>query len=306
MKGINHDDSMIEIDFLAFFKILKAEKTIIGLSVFLATILGGLYAFVFNTKAEFVAIGKIMPEVASKPTNGMGGLFEILKKYSGNVDMYNTEITRPDIYDEIINTKAFCNYLLSKNVETISSKKLNFKTYYDANLILKNSFYQQEKQDSASNNRAIEYAYQQDIQKRIVITTSKKNNLVSVSVKMPDPVVAANIANYTIDYLIDFITKYRTEKARQELFFVEKLLKNTQQENFSKEIHKSLMAFELQMKIKIQEDTPILQVLEYAQIPVMNSNPSIFSIILPCLFIGLIVGIIVALFKNKSYRMLFR
>ncbi|TDB67452.1 Wzz/FepE/Etk N-terminal domain-containing protein [Arundinibacter roseus] len=306
MTNSNRENSAIEIDLHVFFKIIKAEIIVIGLSIFLGAVLGSLYAFTFNSNPEYTATGKILPEVASKPTNGLGGLFEILKQYGGNIDMYNTEITRPDIYEEIINTSKFYTYLLSKSVGTSNNKKLPFEQYYLTNFSHKNKIGDQEKVDSASSNTIFHYNYQQTIQKRIVINSSKKNSLVSISVKMPDPVVAADIANLTIQYLIDFITKYRTEKARQELAFVENLIKNNQKDNFSKEIHESLMASELQMKIKIQEDTPIIQVLEYAQIPVIKTNPSHLLIILPFIFIGLLLGILVAIFKNNEYHIITR
>ena len=80
MEEIKQDNTTIEIDFRALFKTLKAEKTIIGLCVFFATLSGVWYAYIFDADTEFVAIGKIMPEVGSKPTNGMGGLFEVLQK----------------------------------------------------------------------------------------------------------------------------------------------------------------------------------------------------------------------------------
>lgn len=304
MEDIKQDNITIKIDFPALFKMLKAEKTIIGLWIFFATISGVLYAYIFEADNEFIAIGKIMPEIGSKPPNGMGGLFEVLKKYSDNIDMYNTEITRPDIYDEIISTKAFYNYLLSKTVENNKAKKLSFKMYCYTTLTPKNSFYLKEIHDSSNVNGATEYAYQRNIRERIVITTSRKNSLVSISVKMPDPVVAANIANFTIEYLIDYITQYRTEKARQELMFVENLLKTINKEDYPNDIYKSLSVSVIQLKIRIQEDTPILQVLEYAQIPLVNSNRSKLSIIIPFLFLGLIAGIIAAFIRN-NYRVVY-
>ena len=121
---------------------------------------------------------------------------------------------------------------------------------------------------------------------------------------MSNPIIAANIANYTIDYIISYITKYRTEKARQELFFIEELLKNSQKEKFSKEIQNNLLASIIQMKIKIQEDTPNIQVLEYAPIPAINNNPPLYKIIIPFISLGLLVGIILVLFINSNYKKL--
>lgn len=293
----DHDDRIIEIDFLIYFKIIKAEKNIILLTILISILIGGFYAIYSNSKPEFEAIGKIMPEVAIKPDNGLGGLYEVLKKYGSNTDMYNTDITRPEIYGEIINTKTFYDYLLLKNVKTVKGKKLLFKTYYYANLAPENSITEHEK----NVDRKLEYFYQQNIQSRIKINNSKNNNVVSVYVKMPDPVVAANIANFTIDYLIEFITKYRTEKAHQELLFVEKLIDETLKTDISKEVKTNLLTSSIQMKIKIQEDTPVIQVLENAQIPMFKSNKSNILIMSPFIFFGFIAGMVIALFKNRKH-----
>ncbi|MBK0381796.1 hypothetical protein I5M32_02385 [Pedobacter sp. SD-b] len=297
MEDIDNNESKIEIDLHAFLKIIKAEKKIILIAIFLSVIIGSFYAIYYNSEPKFVAVGKIMPEVASKPTNGLGGLYEILKKYNSNSDVYNTDITRPELYGEIINTKAFFDYLISKKVETANTKEILFKTYCNTRLMPESVFHQNEKEF----DKVGAYSYQEIIQKRIEISTSK-NKVVSVSVEMPDQIVAAKIANYTIDYLIDFIIKYRTKKARQELLFVENLINNTPKEGLSKEVKSDLLASLVQMKIKIQEDTPVIQVLEYASIPVFKSNQSNIIIILPFMFLGLIIGIFAALFKNKTYK----
>jgi len=265
------------IDFVKFFKILISEKKILGLSVFISLVLSVFYFY--GIKTEYTATGKILPEVAHKPINGLGGLFELLKKYSGNVDLYNTEITPQNLYVEIINTKSFYNYLTTRNIISINKKIIKFKDYHESNLL-------------------------ENIQKRIQITVEKKHSIVLVSVNLSNPIIAANIANCTIDYIISYITKYRTEKARQELFFIEELLKNSKKENFSKEIQNNLLASIIQMKIKIQEDTPNIQVLEYAPIPAINNNPPLYKIIIPFISLGLLVGIILVLFINSNYKKL--
>jgi uncharacterized protein involved in exopolysaccharide biosynthesis len=304
----NNNDESISISLSSLSEILKKELKLILLVTLLFLFAGILYTL--NTPKEYVSVSKIMPEVSYKASNGMGGLYELLKKYNSNVDLYNTEITRSELYEEILKTNEFYDYILAKKVETIDNKKITFKAYYDSNLESKSNIFQREKTDSIKNLRIKKYAYGQTIQKKIVITI-KKNNLILVSVKMPDPVVAADIANFTISYLIDYISKYRTEKARQELHFIENLLQNvpknsTKDEDFTKEIQHSLLTSIVQMKIKIQEDTPIFQVLEKAQIPVASNDPSTFTILIEFIFIGFLIGVFVAFLRNNNYRTLFK
>ncbi|MEO8533940.1 MAG: Wzz/FepE/Etk N-terminal domain-containing protein [Flavobacterium sp.] len=302
----NENNKIANISLLPIVAVLKKEyKTILIVTLFFP-IIGFFYAL--NIPKEYTSTGKIMPEVSYKAPNGMAGLYNLLKKFNNNVDLYNTEITNPELHAEILNTNDFYNYILSKKVRTSSNKSITFKSYCDTNLKNQNSFIEKGNSNSTTNDKIKYDGTIRDIQKRIVTTTNKKNNLTIISVKMQDPSVAADIANFTITYLIDYITQYRTEKARKELHFIENLQKNVStdsSENGSsaKEIQNSLLAASVQMKIQIQEDTPIIQVLEKAQIPVSSSNTPISTILTAAVLFGLLIGTIIAFLKNNNYKM---
>lgn len=303
----NENNELAYISLRPILAVLKKEyKTILLVTLFLS-IIGFFYAL--NIPKEYTSTGKIMPEVSYKASNGMAGIYQLLKKFNNNVDLYNTEITNPELHAEILSTNNFYNYILSKKVITSSNKIITFKSYCDNNLKNQNSFFEKEKSNSTTNDKIKYYSTIQDIQKRIIITTNKKNNLTVISVKMPDPSVAADIANFTITYLIDYITQYRTEKARKELHFIENLQKNvstnsSKNESSAKEIQNSLLAASVQMKIQIQEDTPIFQVLEKAQVPVMSSNTPTSTILIVFIFISFLIGIVISFLINSNYKML--
>lgn len=301
----NSESSTISLSLL--FGVLKREYKIILLTTFLFSIVGFFYVLI--TPKEYISIGKIMPEVSYKASNGIAGINQLLKKYNGNVDLYNTEITSPDLYAEILNTSDFYDYILNKEVTTNTNKKISFISYYNFNLENKKNLFQKEKSDFKTHDKIKYNSIIQDIQRRIVITSVKRNNLIFVSVQMQDPAVAANIANYTIAYLIDYITKYRTEKARQELQFIQNLEKNiskdsSKSEVLRKEIQNSLLVSAVQMKIKIQEDTPTIQVLEKAQIPIISSEPSLIKILIVFTFIGFLIGLSIAFLRKYNYKIL--
>lgn len=307
MTQTNNENKESEaISILSIVTVLKKEyKTILLVALFFS-IIGFIYAL--NIRKEYTSTGKIMPEVSYKASNGMGGMYQLLKKFNNNIDLYNTEITNPELHAEIISTNDFYNYILSKKVRTSSNKIITFKSYCDNNLKNHNSFLKRGKSNSTTNDKLKYYNTTQEIQKRI-ITTTQKNNLTVISVKMPDPSVAADIANFTITYLIDYITQYRTEKIRKKLHFIENLQKNIstdslKNESSAKEIQNSLLAASVQMKIQIQEDTPIIQVLEKAQIPVVSSNTPISTILITAISLGLLIGTIIAFLKNNNYKIL--
>ncbi|WP_286971414.1 Wzz/FepE/Etk N-terminal domain-containing protein [Flavobacterium sp. UBA4854] len=299
------NDETLSISTAALFVVLKKEYKIILLVILFFLIIGISYILIIPK--EYISTGKIMPEVSYKASNGMGGLNELLKKYNGNIDVYNTEITSPELYAEIINTSEFCDYILAKEINTKRNEKISFKAYYDLKLKSKTSFFNREKSNFEANDKMTHYNIAKDIQTRIAVTIAKRNNLISVSVKMEDPVVAADIANFTIIYLIDYITKYRTEKTRQELRFIESLQKDVSNDSskniqLKTEIQSSLSASVIQMKIKIQEDTPTIQVLEKPQIPVFSSEPPTLRVFAEFIFLGLLTGVIIVLLKNYNYK----
>ncbi|MEO6177945.1 MAG: Wzz/FepE/Etk N-terminal domain-containing protein [Flavobacterium circumlabens] len=293
------DNEYISISLSPLFIVLKREyKIILSITSFFLII--GIF-YLLNVSREYTATSKIMPEVSYKASNGMAGIYDVLKKYNSNIDLYNTEITSSELYAEILKTNDFYEYILKKEVTTNTNKKTSFKLYYDSILENKSIFFGKGKSYSSTNI--------QDIQKRIAISTAKKNNLILVTVNLPDPSVAADIANFTTTYLIDYITKYRTEKARQKLKFIENLQKDVSKdsaksEDLTKEIQENLIALTVQMKIQIQEDTPVFQILEKAQSSVNSSEPSVPSTLAMFIFAGLLAGVIISFLKNGNYKML--
>ncbi|MRX42032.1 hypothetical protein GJU43_22375 [Flavobacterium sp. LC2016-23] len=291
------NNEFVSISLSALFIVLKKEYKII-LSVTLFFIIIGIF-YRLNISKEYSSTSKIMPEVSYKASNGMAGIYQVLKKYNNNIDLYNTEITSPDLYAEILNTNDFYEYILKSKVKTSNNKEVSFKFYYDSVLQNKRNF------SGKVNSHSITTI--QDIQKRIILTTNKKNNLILITVNMPDPSVAADIANFTTKYLIDYITTYRTEKARQKLYFIEHLQKDiskksVKSEDLTKEIQDNLIALTVQMKIQIQEDTPIFQILEKAQPSVSSNEPSITQILSSFIFTGLLIGIVIAFLRNNNYK----
>lgn len=306
-QPVEENNQYRSISINSLFAILQREYKIILLVTLVFSIIG--FINILITPKEYISTSKIMPEVAYKASNGIAGINQLLKKYNGNIDLYNTEITSPELYAEILNTTDFYNYIAAKEVTTSANEKMSFQSYYDFNFENNKSFFQKGKSDSKSNDNIKSYGIIQDIQKRIGITVIKKNSLILVTAQMQDPLVAADIANFTVTYLIDYLTKYRTEKTYKELRFIENLLESVSKDSIKsdalkEEMQNSLSTSIIQMKIKIQEDTPTIQVLEKAQIPVVNSEPSGFKVLLVFSFLGFLIGMVIAFFKNHNYKII--
>lgn len=68
-----------------------------------------------------------------------------------------------------------------------------------------------------------EYKLVESLSKRVTASVDDKTSVVTINVKMQDPLVAAVLADTVVSRLQQFITDYRTNKARQDLAYAEKL-----------------------------------------------------------------------------------
>lgn len=162
-------------------------------------------------------------------------------------------------------------------------------------------------------------------------TTIEENNTVRISAEMPDPMVAAEATRMAAAYLTNYILEYRTEKAQQDLAFVQTQY-NEKRERYNLSQRKlarfrdrnmniisetarieqeqleaeNQLAFSLyqglaqqleQAKIKVQEETPVFKVLEPIQVPSAKSKPNREMIIILSLFIGFFLGLGVVFFQ---------
>jgi LPS O-antigen subunit length determinant protein (WzzB/FepE family) len=169
----------------------------------------------------------------------------------------------------------------------------------------------------------------------------KKSNKFVISVAMQDPVVVAQVTAYVVKNLTKYIIEYRTKKAKTDLKFVaartaeaEAEYVETQQALASyKDRNKNVilssvlteeerlqaeydLAFGVysalskqleQSKIKVQEETPVFNVMNPAQIPLQKSKPKTSFIMFQMVFFGIFVGIGIILGKSylKKIRKIF-
>jgi LPS O-antigen subunit length determinant protein (WzzB/FepE family) len=161
----------------------------------------------------------------------------------------------------------------------------------------------------------------------------KKSNKFVISVEMQDPIVVAQVTSYVVKNLTKYITEYRTKKAKTDLKFVSartsdaeaKYLEAQQALAVYKDRNKNVilssvlteeaqlqseydLAFEVysalakqleQSKIKVQEVTPVFNVMDPAQVPLKKSKPKTSSTLLIMLLFGGVVGTGIIFFSKK-------
>ncbi len=344
---MGEEKDIISIDFAAFFKIIWKEKIwIIFITILFA--IGGL-AYAFSLREEFTANGKILPEYQSK----VGGLgqFAGLASLAG-VDLSSAtsgggDAVRPDLYPDVLKSTPFFLDLFKFKVKNKENKEMAFSQFYDT-YVLDNEIkdeYKKIKFPASEQYIAISYQTEdnlKDLRERISASIDKKSGLLTVTVKMPDPVVATLITKYSMDYLTNYITNYRTEKAKKDLDFLAERLDAAKGKYYNNQAKKAqysdqyqqsmikLQSADLQRerieseykisssfyntllqkyeeaKLKIQQETPVIKVLDPPVVPNKKSEPKKAIIAIFSAFLGGIIGLIFALLRKKNYKMVLK
>ena len=181
-----------------------------------------------------------------------------------------------------------------------------------------------------------QYYIAQSLKKRMNVVVDKKTYVVSVSVRMQDPQIAAEVALKTLDELRSYITEYRTEKSRQNLDYTQTLYESAMNDYFSKQkayasymdSHQNVsslsarteekrlenemnlaydlygrMAQQLQAaKAKVQEETPVFQIMQAPTVPVRKCKPSKASILFVFLLLGFTISSSWVLFGRDFFK----
>lgn len=275
---------------------------------------------------------KLLPESDSK--SGMGGNLNGLAGLAGiNLnDISSSEAYRPDLYPEIINSIHFKKELLNK-VFYFSDidKNLKLKDY----LPLKYRFRKKNPlaidlkkiSKKAENLQIMDWEDYKKLDKLNEIISSdmdEKTGIITINVSLTDPIAAAEIANYSKDYLIKYIQNYKTGKQRKELSYLTKELNKAESEyltslkllslykdgnlgiysnyalnqekkledemNLKYNLFTTLSTQKSQAEIKLAKANPVIQVLGDAHVPNEKAGPkkAINTIL------GGIVGLILA------------
>lgn len=158
------------------------------------------------------------------------------------------------------------------------------------------------------------------LQTRIGVAVDKKTSVVTLSVMMQDPLISATLTDTVMLHLQNYVTEYRTNKARHDLAFTQQLFDEaqhdyfeaqqryaryldanqnivlrsvrTEQERLQNEMNLNYqiytqMAQQLQLaKAKVQESTPVYAVVQPATVPVRASKPSKLVILVGFVFLA--------------------
>ncbi len=336
------DDELIEIRVSDIGNFLRRSRRAMLVGGLLGLAVGILYAF--SRSNEYSSQVTVMPEVQGKGGSSLGNLGSLAGLAGINLDNISGagDAIRPDLYPNVIQSVPFALDLLQRSVYSKEFKQTQSLdayltqhskgTYISSLLDLMSSGGDKKEEiaDPENTSGALQVTKEQDvrireIQGRVTALYDKKTGIVTLSATMPDPVVAASAAKRTLDYLTNYAITYRTEKARQQVDFLNRQVATSKRRYQDAEValssyrdrNRSLflntakieeqriqaefllaqdlynnLSKQLEMaKIKVQEETPVFKTLEPAQVPLKKSGPKRTMIMAGFLVVGIILAI---------------
>lgn len=333
------------IDFAAIWQAIKKYKKLycwtLGIAFVIATIIGFSIPKTYNCKIL------LAPETGGG--NSMGGLASLASTFGVSLGggSQGGETIKPTIYPDLMKSVDFKTSLFPIKVKQKGKDKKTM-TYYD---YLKYEWRvpwwedwfglraPKLKPDTIVNTFELtgEQARIAGLAiKYVKCEIDKKTNLITIDVTMQDPYVAAQLADSVRNRLQDFLTEYRTKKARVDLEYALKLNKQAKkdyerarqlyaeymdanqdmmlltakhkQDDLENEMQLQYNNFTatsaqvLAAKALVQKETPSFTTIQSATVPLGPSGPNTKLIMLVCLFLAAFGTTVYALFKEDQLK----
>ncbi|MDO4334664.1 MAG: Wzz/FepE/Etk N-terminal domain-containing protein [Bacteroidales bacterium] len=339
-QAANPEDEEQEIDLLELAMKLWQQRKKIAIWCLVGAVLGVVVAF--SIPKEYDTSVKLVPEVVGnqKLSGSLGAMAAMVG--IGGSGQSGTDAVNPQLYPDVVESTPFLVGLFNVPVEDIDGEhKTTVRQYIEDDIrspwwsaVLGLPFKligairggdkeeDEGKQTDSFQLTPGEFKVVQALSKRISATVDTKTSVITISVSMQDPMVSATLADTVVYRLQEYITDYRTNKARKDLEYAE-LLNEEAKANYYKAQQKyadyqdrnqglilysaqttkerleneATLAFNLynqtaqqvQMaKAKVQENTPVYTTIAPASVPVRPSSPKKPMILVGFVFLAFV------------------
>ena len=229
----NVNDSTIDIVEIVT-KIWSDRKKILkycGIAAIIGIVIG------FSIPKEYTTVVKLAPEISSSGKS-MGNLSALAGIAGINMNAtQGTDALSPELYPDIISSNKFTTSLFKIRINDITVYEYLSKHQKSPWWItlLKMPFYiiskitsNPEKEVNTNDTNLFHLTREEEkvsnaLSRNIKISIDKSTSVISLSVTMQDPIISATLADSVLTRLKEYITEYRTNKARIDLDFTQKL-----------------------------------------------------------------------------------
>lgn len=338
-RPATEDDDELQIDWMGILRQVLAIRKKLYKAAAVGVVLGILIAL--GTPKQYTVSITLSPEMGSSKSGS--GLASITASFLGgsigsdSPDALNATLT-PDI---VASTPFLLELFDARVVSQDKQIDTTFTAYLDEQksswmgYVLKapgmaisgiKSLFSEKKEKTATIQKGAIELNEKDaaklgsLRQAITVEADKKTAITTLSVTLQDPKVTATIADSVVSKLQQYITAYRTSKAKEDCQYLEKLYKERQQEyydaqqryaryvdansnvvfqstlaererlqndmNLAYQVY-SQVAQQLQAaRAKVQEEKPVFAVVEPAVVPLNPSGTSRKVIVLGFLFLA--------------------
>lgn len=334
----NKEEHLKQIDVLAIAKEMKKHKKQYLIALPVTFVLSCL--LILCVPRYYTSTAKLAPEISSFSSSSLGDIASSFGFDLGGSSA-NGDAIFPELYPELIESNDFMVGMFDVKVKS-KDGSIN-TTYYDylatkrqtpwwskAYNSVKQLFDTPDSTPVSKNGKAnpFQLTRRQDqiarlMSKNIKCNIDKKNYVISITVEDQDPLICATLADTVQTKLQDFITAYRTKKAKKDLEYYKKLssdakskyerirqqygsysdanqdvvlesyrLKANDMENEMQLLYNtytSLQAQVQQAQAKLLMQTPAFTTLQSASVPLKPAGPKRMLFVLGMTFLAFIV-----------------
>lgn len=352
LQGRKPQEKELTIDLSEIVQSIIKGKWVILITSFVFAVVGAVYAL--SLPNLYTSEVKILPELDSKDIGGLSK-FKSLAGLAG-VDLSSlssTEAIRPDLYPNILQSTPFLmdalqlkvfvakeqkTLVLSEYLEKLRKETISYKLFgeSDSDLFKINPKEAPNETLLLNKQQLLSLA---DLKEKITASLDKKSGVISMSAKMPDPIVAASLVKFSQDYLTKYVIGYRTEKTKNDVVFLQARVQEAKKRydsalfnysnyqdrnravflNVTRDEGKKLqyevdLSYNLyseltkqleESKVKIHRETPVFKILEPAQIPLKKSEPKRSVLVMAFVILGGIISVMYIFFKSLNLSKLF-
>lgn len=340
---INNTDNLKKsgkIDFIDIVKILWRRRKLMAIGSFIGAVLGLIIAF--SIPKSYTTEVTLAPENSegNSLSSSLGSL-AVMAGLSGANG--GDDAVYPQIYPDILQSTPFCLSLLNVPLQTQEGEKVTLQTYLKdytskpwwsvitdlpSKLIAALSSNEDTGQGGDNFPKGFKLSKEEEkmilsLNSNIVAEIDKKTDIVTVSVTMQDPLLSAILADTVVSRLQEYVTDYRTNKARKDLAYIETLNQEAKEAYYAAQqkyanyldTHQGMVMYSAQTirdrleneatlafnlfnqtsqqlqvaKAKVQEKTPVYATIQPARVPIKASSPKKLLILIGFTMMGFMV-----------------
>jgi uncharacterized protein involved in exopolysaccharide biosynthesis len=338
-RPATEDDDELQIDWMGILRQVLAIRKKLYKAAAVGVVLGILIAL--GTPKQYTVSITLSPEMGSSKSGS--GLASMAASFlGGSIGSDSPDALNATLAPDIVASTPFLMELFDARVVS-QDKQIDttFTAYLDEQKSswmgyvlkapgmaisgIKSLFSEKKEKTETIQEGTIELneedaAKLEGLRQQIMADVDKKTAITTLSVTLQDPKVTATIADSVVSKLQQYITAYRTSKAKEDCQYLEKLYKERQQEyydaqqryaryvdansnvvfqstlaererlqndmNLAYQVY-SQVAQQLQVaRAKVQEEKPVFAVVEPAVVPLNPSGTSRKVIVLGFIFLA--------------------